>query len=160
MERIPTPFCGETWSMPPVPARWSSGSWLFASTGDRGSRFYCWRTIVKPCLKKCEAASNNWIALISSCSPWKSTKKADHRNNELKWISELWDCTLRKHHYRLSRDIVMNKTIIALLFMLSATLGTTAALATDNQEKGRNMENIELTSAWDKLNNFFRTSLK
>ena len=44
----------------------------------------------------------------------------------------------------------MNKTIIALLFMLSATLGTTAALATDNQEKGRNMENIELTSAWDK----------
>ena len=54
----------------------------------------------------------------------------------------------------------MNKTIIALLFMLAATLGTTAALATDNQEKGRNMENIELTSAWDKLNNFFRTSLK
>lgn len=44
----------------------------------------------------------------------------------------------------------MNKTIIALLLMLSATLGTTAAVAADNQEKGRNMENLELTSVWDK----------
>ncbi len=44
----------------------------------------------------------------------------------------------------------MNKTIIALLLMVAATMGTTAAMAENNQEKGRNMEKLELTTVWDK----------
>ncbi len=44
----------------------------------------------------------------------------------------------------------MNKTIIALLLMLSATIASATAMAATNQEKGRNMETLELTNTWDK----------
>lgn len=44
----------------------------------------------------------------------------------------------------------MNKVIIAFLLMLSATIGTSAAMAENLQDKGRNMEKLELTTEWDK----------
>ena len=44
----------------------------------------------------------------------------------------------------------MNKVLIAFLLMLSATIGTSAAMAENLQDKGRNMEKFELTTEWDK----------
>jgi fermentation-respiration switch protein FrsA (DUF1100 family) len=45
----------------------------------------------------------------------------------------------------------MNKTIIAILLMFSASVGSTSyAMAQTNQGTGRNMETLKLTNTWDK----------
>ena len=45
----------------------------------------------------------------------------------------------------------MNKAIIALMLMLAATMGAVNGMAAENnQEKGRNMEELQLTNTWDK----------
>lgn len=44
----------------------------------------------------------------------------------------------------------MNKAIIALILTLATTIGASNAMAENSQEKGRNMEKLELTNVWDK----------